>query len=95
MMASTGASVVISGVLCVVGCSCSKTHLPGYVAAFETFKAAGAEVIVCVCPNDVFVTAACTCAYVQLVHLYPSSWGGYVAVLCERLLMCVPSMLLW
>lgn len=43
------------------GCSCSKTHLPGYVAAFETFKAAGAEVIVCVCPNDVFVTAACTC----------------------------------
>ena len=36
---------------------CSKTHLPGYVQQYDQLKAAGAEVIVCICPNDPFVTA--------------------------------------
>mmetsp|Transcript_21418 Transcript_21418/g.36537 ORF Transcript_21418/g.36537 Transcript_21418/m.36537 type:complete len:159 (+) Transcript_21418:125-601(+) len=37
---------------------CSKTHLPGYVADFDKFKAAGADVIVCVATNDPFVMSA-------------------------------------
>ncbi|GFH33716.1 peroxiredoxin, partial [Haematococcus lacustris] len=30
---------------------CSKTHLPGYVSAYEQFKEAGADIIVCVATN--------------------------------------------
>ena len=37
---------------------CSKTHLPGFVAKADALKAAGADAVVCVCPNDPFVTAA-------------------------------------
>ena len=38
--------------------TCSATHLPGFVAAADEFKAAGATRILCVAPNDAFVTAA-------------------------------------
>lgn len=34
---------------------CSKTHLPGFVASYDQFKAAGADVIVFVSVNDPFV----------------------------------------
>jgi len=34
---------------------CSKTHLPGFVASFAKFQAAGAEVIVFTAVNDPFV----------------------------------------
>lgn len=37
---------------------CSKTHLPGYIADFEKFKAKGVDEIVCVAINDPFVTGA-------------------------------------
>ena len=37
---------------------CSKTHLPGYIADYDALKAAGAEIIVCVSVNDVFVHSA-------------------------------------
>ncbi|KAL6755646.1 peroxiredoxin type II [Haematococcus lacustris] len=37
---------------------CSKTHLPGYVSAYEQFKEAGADIIVCVATNDPFVMRA-------------------------------------
>ncbi|KAJ9506259.1 hypothetical protein QJQ45_014131 [Haematococcus lacustris] len=35
-----------------------KTHLPGYVSAYEQFKEAGADIIVCVATNDPFVMRA-------------------------------------
>jgi peroxiredoxin 5 len=37
---------------------CSKTHLPGYIADYEKFKAKGVDEIVCVTVNDPFVTGA-------------------------------------
>ena len=38
--------------------TCSATHLPGFVASAAAFKEAGADAILCVTPNDVFVAAA-------------------------------------
>eukprot|EP00884_Botryococcus_braunii_P015651 jgi/Botrbrau1/276/Bobra.0022s0245.1 len=38
--------------------TCSKTHLPGYIQDYDKLKAAGAEVIVCIAPNDPFVAQA-------------------------------------
>ena len=37
---------------------CSKTHLPGYIADAEAFKAKGIDGIVCVAVNDAFVMQA-------------------------------------
>lgn len=51
-----GKKVVIFGVPGAFTPGCSKTHLPGYVADYDKFKSAGADLLVCVCPNDVFVT---------------------------------------
>ncbi|MEY4344255.1 MAG: hypothetical protein RL032_87 [Pseudomonadota bacterium] len=38
--------------------TCSAKHVPGYVAAFEEFKAAGVDEIWCVSVNDAFVMGA-------------------------------------
>ena len=35
--------------------TCSSTHLPGYEAAYEEFKAAGVDEIYCLSVNDAFV----------------------------------------
>lgn len=55
----------INGILCLLTIAsgaftpgCSKTHLPGYIADFEKFKAKGVDEIVCVTINDPFVTGA-------------------------------------
>lgn len=37
---------------------CSKTHLPGYIAAHDAWKAKGVDSINCVAVNDAFVMAA-------------------------------------
>ena len=37
---------------------CDKTHLPGYVEAYDQFKAKGIEEIVCISVNDPFVMKA-------------------------------------
>ncbi|XP_022090563.1 peroxiredoxin-5, mitochondrial-like [Acanthaster planci] len=37
---------------------CSKTHLPGYVEDFDTIKAKGVDLVVCVSVNDPFVMSA-------------------------------------
>ncbi len=38
--------------------TCSAKHVPGYVAAFDEFKAAGVDEIWCVSVNDAFVMGA-------------------------------------
>ena len=38
--------------------TCSAKHVPGYVAAFEEFKAAGVDEIWCLSVNDAFVMGA-------------------------------------
>jgi glutaredoxin/glutathione-dependent peroxiredoxin len=38
--------------------TCSAQHVPGYVASFEAFKAAGVDEIWCISVNDAFVMGA-------------------------------------
>jgi 2-Cys peroxiredoxin 5 len=53
-----GKKGIIFGVPGAFTPGCSKTHLPGYIADYDTLKAAGAEVIACVSVNDAFVMSA-------------------------------------
>lgn len=50
--------VVVLGVPGAFTPGCSKTHLPGYVAAADAIKAKGVSQIVCVSVNDAFVMKA-------------------------------------
>eukprot|EP01039_Chlorochromonas_danica_P008646 gene8646-9527_t len=53
-----GKKVILFGLPGAFTPGCSKTHLPGYVADYEKFKAKGVDEIVCVTINDPYVTAA-------------------------------------
>eukprot|EP00993_Chasmostoma_nieuportense_P005206 NODE_5836_length_604_cov_46.157233_g5671_i0.p1 GENE.NODE_5836_length_604_cov_46.157233_g5671_i0~~NODE_5836_length_604_cov_46.157233_g5671_i0.p1 ORF type:complete len:183 (+),score=64.54 NODE_5836_length_604_cov_46.157233_g5671_i0:37-549(+) len=52
-----GKKVVVFGLPGAFTPGCSKTHLPGYVADYEKFKAKNVDEIVCVSVNDAFVMA--------------------------------------
>ncbi len=53
-----GKTVVLVSVPGAFTPTCTKTHIPGIVAGAADLKAAGAEEVLVVCPNDAFVTAA-------------------------------------
>ena len=57
-LCAPGTTVVLFAVPGAFTPTCSATHLPGFVAKAADFKGAGADEIVCVTPNDVFVAAA-------------------------------------
>ncbi len=53
-----GKKVVLFGVPGAFTPGCSKTHLPGYIADAEKFKAKGVDDLVCITVNDAFVAGA-------------------------------------
>jgi len=53
-----GKKVIIFGVPGAFTPTCSKQHLPGYIADFDKIKGKGVSEIVCVSVNDAFVMAA-------------------------------------
>lgn len=54
----TGKKVILFGVPGAFTPGCSRTHLPGYIADADKFKAKGIDEIVCVTVNDAFVAGA-------------------------------------
>jgi len=57
-LAGAGRTVVLFTVPGAFTPTCSGTHLPGFIKSAPDLKAAGADEVVCVAPNDAFVTAA-------------------------------------
>jgi glutaredoxin/glutathione-dependent peroxiredoxin len=52
-----GKKVVIFGLPGAYTPTCSGQHVPGYVAAYEAFKAKGVDDVICMAVNDGFVMA--------------------------------------
>ena len=50
-----GARVVLFAVPGAFTPACSETHLPGYEAAFDDFRALGIDQVICLSVNDAFV----------------------------------------
>jgi peroxiredoxin len=55
---TAGKKIVIFGLPGAYTPTCSAKHVPGYVARFDEFKAAGVDEIWCVSVNDAFVMGA-------------------------------------
>jgi len=53
-----GRKIVLFAVPAAFSPTCSRTHLPGYVAHHDAIKAGGVDEIVCVSANDVWVLDA-------------------------------------
>jgi len=56
--ATAGKTIAIFGLPGAFTPTCSAQHAPGYIAAFDAFKAAGVDEIWCVSVNDAFVMGA-------------------------------------
>ncbi len=58
--------------------TCSSTHLPGYEAAYEEFKALGVDEVICLSVNDAFVMFQWGKAQgVEKVNLLPDGSGEF------------------
>jgi peroxiredoxin len=55
---TAGKTIAIFGLPGAFTPTCSASHVPGYVAAYEDFKAAGVDEIWCISVNDAFVMGA-------------------------------------
>lgn len=53
-----GKSIVVFGLPGAFTPTCSAQHVPGYLEAYDAFKAAGVDAIWCVSVNDAFVMGA-------------------------------------
>ena len=56
--ASAGKTIALFALPGAFTPTCSAQHVPGYVASFEAFKAAGVDEIWCISVNDAFVMGA-------------------------------------